>query len=76
MQIDTGTKILCRSIGLGHRLRIYYVKFLVKLFLFPNQMMNLIYILYDDKGPKLHTVLSRLLHDLIVNVTEFRILLS
>ena len=29
-----------------------------------------------DKGPKLHTVLSRLLHDLIVNVTEFRILLS
>ena len=24
-----------------------------------------------DKAPKLHAVLSRLLHDLIVNVTEF-----
>ena len=23
-----------------------------------------------DKGPKLHAVLSRLLHDLIVNVTD------
>ena len=65
--------------GQGHRLRSFMLKFCVKCFkasLFPNHMIDLIYILYDDRywSKILCSTIPTPSHGLKVKVTDLEFL--
>ena len=77
MMIDIGPKVYsvssptpCVTLRSSHRLRTFMSKFYVKVFrtsLFPNPMMDLVHVWYDDRyWSKIHTPI----HDLKVKVTD------